>query len=94
VAGGRGDLDRVMLAVQAAGKLFDFPTGHLSGVVAAFAFSATVGIDRQTTIREASDVIDVADRRVTEWIPAPPIPKHDQLSEEAIELAAQGITAG
>jgi len=29
-----------------------------------------------------------ADRRVTERIPAPPIPKHDQLSEEAIELAA------
>jgi hypothetical protein len=43
VASGRGDLDRMVVAVQAAGDGLDYPAGHLAGVVAAFAFPAAIG---------------------------------------------------
>ena len=39
-------------------------------------------------------MINVADRRITERIPAAPITKHDQLSEEPVETAAERITTG
>jgi hypothetical protein len=48
VAGWSGDLDGVGLAVQSAGDDFDLPAWHFAGVVAAFAFATTVGIDSQT----------------------------------------------
>jgi hypothetical protein len=86
-----GDLDCVALAVQPATSNFDLPARHLAGIVAAFALPATVGIDGQATIGVALDVVDVANRRITEWVAASPIPPHDQLPDVAVEVAAVRI---
>ena len=93
MAGWCGDRDGMLVAVQAAADGFDRPAGHFAGVVAAFAFPAAVGIDGQTALGVALNVVDVADWCVTERIATPPIPKNDQLFEEPIKAAAQRITA-
>ena len=75
VAGWGGDLDRVAPAVQAAGDGFDLPARHLPQVVAPFAGATAVRVDGQAIVGAALNVINVADRRITERIPAAPITK-------------------
>ena len=83
----------MLSAVQAAGDGLDIPARHLTRIVAAFAFAAAIGVDRETAIGVALNVVDMADRRVTERIAAALIPKYDQLSQEPVEAAAARITA-
>ena len=61
MAGWCGDHDGVLVAVQAAADGFDRAAGHFAGVVAAFTFPAAVGIDGQTALGVALNVVEVAD---------------------------------
>jgi hypothetical protein len=47
---------------------FHLPAGHLSGIVAAFAFSSAARVNGQATFGVTLNVLDVADRRITERI--------------------------
>ena len=53
-----------------------------------------IGVDGEAAVGVAADVIDVADRRLTEGVAAFPVPPHDQLPEVAVEAAAMRISTG
>ncbi len=82
----------MLLAVQTAGDSLDIPARHLTRIVATFALPAAIGIDRESAVGVALNVVDVADWRVTVGVPAVPIPGHDQPSEMAVEAATTRIT--
>ena len=68
VAGGCGDDDLVRAAGEAAVDDVDVPAGHFADDVAAGAFAASIAERGGSVVAAASDVVDVADRRITEWV--------------------------
>src|SRR4051812_9908521 len=66
----------------------DLPAGHFAGVVAAFASTAPVAVAGGSAVGMAGDVIEVADRRPAERIPACfLIAEPDQAGQPAVEAA-------
>ena len=92
MAGRRSDLDGVAWAVQSAGDGFDLPVRHFPDIVAAFARPATIEIDGQAALCEPLNVINVTYRCIAVRVSAHPIPEHDQLPKEPVELPAERIT--
>ena len=70
MAGGCGDDDLVRLALVTAVGGFDPPAGHFPNEVAAGADTAPVGEGGGSAVAVAGDVVDVANRCVTERVTA------------------------
>ena len=92
VSGGCGDDDLVRCAVEAEVDHFEASARHFADEIAALAFATTIAVAGGPTLAVASDVVDVADRRITERIATGLVPQLDELGQPAIEVAALAVT--
>lgn len=88
VAGGCGDDHGVGFVEVFGVDDADLPAGHFAGVVAAFAGTAPVAVAGGSAVGVAGDVVEVADRRPAERVPACLlIAEPDQAGQPAVEAA-------
>ena len=93
MAGGCGDDDLVRLALVGAFGGCDPPAGHFPNVVAAGADAASVGEGGGSAVAVAGDVVDVANRRVTERVTAGLVAQTDEFGQPSVEEAPARIAA-
>ena len=93
MAGGCSDDDLVRSGVEAAVNEVDAPARHFSDKVAAGACAAAILKRGSSAVAVPSDVVDMADRRITKRIPTALITQLDEFGQPAVEAASVGVTA-
>ena len=93
MAGGCSDDDLVRLALVSAVGGSDPPARHFSNEVAAGADAAPDAEGGGSAVAVAGDVVDVANRRVTERVTAGLVAQADEFGQPSVEVAPSGVAA-